>query len=132
MYVTITESVYQNAIAKLEYKTHELLGIIGSSGDNCIDFFILDDNAATAAYHCMPSPNITLTLQKEVCFVGIIHSHPNGRPKISMGDVEYAKCIIRASKNLPFILMGIVCDNKLDFYRISLEDTIKLDLHIVK
>ena len=134
MYTKITEFVYQNAITRLEYKTHELLCLIGSSGQNTIDYFIFDDKAFSCEYHCKPSPTIINTLQKNnrIYFVGILHSHPPGRHNLSFDDIQYAQSIIRASKNLPFILMGIVSDHQIFLYQVSLENMIQLDLSIVK
>lgn len=134
VYVKISESVYQNAVVQLEYKTHELFGIIGSSGQNLIDSFLRDENAVSSEYHCMPCSAINQVLQKGngVCFVGILHSHPPGRHKLSDADIQYAHSIIHASKNLPFILMGIVSDQNIYLYQVSQEKSIYLDLKIIK
>ena len=130
----MTESVFQRAIIQLEYKTHELLGIIGSSGQNIIDYFSIDDKAEVSTSHCKPCPLLISTLKNisGIYFVGILHSHPPCLQKLSDKDIQYAHSIILSSKGLPFILMGIICDKKIFMYQVDLEKTIPLDLLIIK
>ena len=132
MNVKIREYIYHNIITQLDYKYYELLGIIGSSGQNIIDSFVLDEKASTSKYHCKPDPGIIHVFDKDnIFFVGIIHSHPPGLHNLSNKDIEYAYSIIRSAQNLPFILMGIVCDRELYLYQVSLEKTVYLNLIIV-
>lgn len=132
MLVNINKSTYETIINQLSYNTHEKIGILGSSGNNVIDRFILDAEALSEKHHCRLSiSNASVLFDAAGFFVGIVHSHPSGKSMLSDADLVYARKILYASKGLPFILMGIVSDCSLYLYWIDDSNVLSLDLRIV-
>lgn len=132
MRIRISEATYKEIIKQLSYNAREKMGIIGSSGKNVIDRFILDAEALSERYYCRLSvANVAALFDATSFFVGIVHGHPSGKYELSDADLVYARKMICASKGLPFILMGIVSDDLLYLYWVNGSNVIPLDLLIV-
>ena len=134
MKIKITKEVHNMIVKQLLYNTSEMIGIIGSTGNNTIDKFLFDARAVSEKYYCklsFPCSSVFSRLTRAY-FVGIVHSHPPGKHMLSDADIIYAQKIISASKSLQFIIMGIVSDYSLYLYLVRISDVTSLDLFIIE
>lgn len=51
-------------------------------------------------------------------FAGIIHSHPDGKESLSIGDMNYAKLLFDCNSELDFAYFPIVCRNRIIPFKI--------------
>ncbi len=73
MRIRISEATYKEIIKQLSYNAREKMGIIGSSGKNVIDRFILDAEALSERYYCRLSvSNVAALFDATSFFVGIV------------------------------------------------------------
>ena len=125
----IAQSVYQQIIATIGNTSPELGGILGSTDQEIITHYHFDEQGYSTEYSYTPNTHelnkvLADWSQKNIYFVGMVHSHKPDCKIPSCMDIEYAQRIL---KGLPetnkFYLPILVCDEEPLFFAYQISFT---------
>lgn len=132
MKIAMLSSIFNSILNTIVYENREIIGILGTTGENTINYVYIDEDAISAKYCCRLSPNVLYKMHSKsnARFVGIIHSHPPSYHSLSEADIIYARRILKMS-HLQFIIMGVVSDASIFLYAVftDLIDELSLLIH---
>jgi len=89
MYIRISSRTLSEIIANIVYSDCKTIGIIGTTGNNIIDYFYFDADAETSEYSCSLCPGAFEQVSGKAALTGIgrtIHYHGDscGRGAVSV------------------------------------------------
>ena len=134
----LSYDVYKNIANTIGSSTIESGGIIGIK-NNVICEYYFDVSAKCSDSTYLPSIDVLNLVIREwnernVKFIGIVHSHANSYNVPSKNDIDYAKTILKTNRALTFLILPIVTVDKgnihIDFYKYSTKLT-KINMTII-
>lgn len=101
--LTMTQGCYNSIIKALALTPPETGGILGAE-NGVITHFEFDSSIKSTMHYYEPDAEKLNNVIKEwhnnnICFYGVIHSHPLGNTRLSQSDIEYARRLITASRD---------------------------------
>ena len=123
-YVTVDRDTYRSMLSLQHDDGREHVGLIGSSDRRTLDRFAEDRQCIAEPNECRLSEEACTVFHEwqhsRVRFAGLMHTHPEGRNKLSPSDMAYAQELMRLN-GMACMLMGILTREELCMYLVHVD-----------
>ncbi len=116
MEIILEKSVYDEIQEHIALYPAERGGILGIR-NGCISKFYYDSSAICSFNEYIPDTvNLDLVIDAwskiDIDFIGFVHSHTPNRKTLSPSDIEYAVKVLEVFDELPYLIIGVIGENK--------------------